>query len=81
MNDVKIIRKDSVPKFFNAIINSNKRLIAPTINDGRTEFAEIKEYDQFAADYIQTVQSAKEVAFPRYDKVLNYKITQHLRGF
>ncbi len=72
----KIIRKDALPKLFNLLIKADKKIIAPAKKEDKIEFAELTDFNQFTEDYIQTIQSAKDVVFPKYDMVLTYKINQ-----
>jgi len=66
------VRKESLPKLFQALVNAGKQVYAPVTRNNITSFKVVKEYSELASDYIQTTQSSKEVSFPRTEKVLGY---------
>ena len=87
MNEKLIIKKSSLGKLLDKLINSGKVIYAPQSvnsneqrttnneqpNSGKAEFDIIKDFNNYREDYIQTVQSAKSVVFPRHENILTYK--------
>ena len=70
-----MIKKDSLEKLFDKIKASGKIILAPKSNGKNlnfetvTSFSEIEKTD----NYIQTTQSAKNVAFPRTETILKFR--------
>jgi formate hydrogenlyase subunit 6/NADH:ubiquinone oxidoreductase subunit I len=74
--DRRLVRKESLEKFFDILRQNGKTVIAPASRNGKVLFAEAASFSGIANDYIQTAQSVKEVAFPRTEKILDYSRTQ-----
>jgi ferredoxin len=70
--DKRLIRKDSLEKLFDILKQSSKTIYAPAARNGKVSFRVTDSFSGIATDYIQTVQSSKEVAFPRTEKILDY---------
>ncbi|MER2532427.1 MAG: 4Fe-4S dicluster domain-containing protein [Candidatus Competibacter sp.] len=60
---------------FAALSTGGWRILGPTENDGRVEVREVKNPSQVASQYLQSTLSAKEVAFPKVERLLSYKMT------
>jgi len=69
----RYISKEGLNKWFNQIIQSDKRLFAPVQKGEKVEFKRVKSFEEVASDYIQTTQSIKRVAFPRAEVLFSYK--------
>jgi formate hydrogenlyase subunit 6/NADH:ubiquinone oxidoreductase subunit I len=59
---------------FGALRKDGRRLLAPVDSDGRVELSEIEVPPQVAKNYLQTILSAKEVVFPKVERLLSYTI-------
>jgi len=69
------ILHESLFSLFEAIRKDGRRLLAPVDSDGRVELGEVEGPPQVARNYIQTILSAKEVAFPKVERLLSYTLT------
>ncbi len=65
---------ESLNSLFGALRKDGRRIMAPVEAGGRTELAEVETPAQVASDYLQTILSAKEVAFPKVERLLSYTI-------
>jgi hypothetical protein len=65
----------SLDLLFAAITAAGRRILAPTDQDGRSELNPVTRFDQVARDYIQTALSAKEVVFPKVERLLSYTLS------
>jgi len=70
------IKKPSIEKLFDNLAERGKTIYAPKNNGERVLFQKIKNFGEMAGDYLVTANSAKEVVFPRYEKVFSYKKTE-----
>jgi len=70
--DKHIVRKDSLEKLFDILKQNSKTIYAPAPKNSKVSFRESNNFSEIATGYIQTVQSSKEVAFPRTEKLLDY---------
>jgi ferredoxin len=59
-------------KLFNALIAHGKTVIAPRLKNEKFSYGKVTGFDEVARDFIQTTQSAKEVLFPRTEKLFDY---------
>jgi sulfhydrogenase subunit beta (sulfur reductase) len=74
--DKCLLRKDSLVKLFGAIKQQGKTIYAPKLKNGKTNYEIVESFSDIATDYIQTTQSAKVLAFPRNEKLLDYTKTK-----
>lgn len=74
--DKWLIRKGSMEKLFDILIQENRTIYAPARENGRISFRPAKAFSGIDGDYIQTIQSPKDIAFPRTEKVLDYTKNQ-----
>jgi ferredoxin len=72
MMETKSITKEALPKLYDYLASSGKKIYAPVQKDGRTVFSYISNFNDINVDYIQTRSSAKSVVFPKIEKLLNY---------
>jgi sulfhydrogenase subunit beta (sulfur reductase) len=70
--DKRLVRKASLEKLFDILKQNGKTIYAPVIKNGKISFNSINSFSGIASDYIQTIQSSKEVVFPRTEKILDY---------
>jgi len=70
--DKRLIKKDSLEKLFDILKQNSKTIYAPFTRNGKTTFRSADAYSNIASDFIQTTQSAKEVAFPKTEKILDF---------
>ncbi len=66
---------EALDALFEALRKDGRRVLAPVDADGRTELSEVERPQQVAQDYIQTILSAKEIAFPKVERLLTYETT------
>ncbi len=69
----RYISKESLNSLLQSLLNENKDVIAPVKKGNKTDFKSIKSVEEISLDHIQTVQSAKSVAFPRTEVLFSYK--------
>jgi len=72
----KKIKITNLPKLFEDLKKSGKTIIAPKQKGAKVYFAPVEHFDQVAPSYIQTVLSAKSVAFPRVEELFRYEIKE-----
>ncbi|MBK9795882.1 MAG: 4Fe-4S dicluster domain-containing protein [Holophagaceae bacterium] len=65
---------ESLKGLFGSLRRDGRRILAPVDAAGRVELGEVEAPSQVAADYLQTILSAKEVAFPKVERLLSYTI-------
>jgi formate hydrogenlyase subunit 6/NADH:ubiquinone oxidoreductase subunit I len=68
----RYIRKGSLQKLYEIIKANSRSVVGPYARNGKISFKKIENYNELTTDYIQTTQSAKETAFPRTEKILDY---------
>ncbi len=69
----KLIKKESLPRFIEALIKAGKLMFAPVSVRDKVIFKPITNFNEIALDYIQTVQSFKSVVFPKIEKLFEYE--------
>jgi sulfhydrogenase subunit beta (sulfur reductase) len=74
MADTFFLPKASLDDLFAALLKDGRRILAPTDRDGRTELNPVERPGDVAQDYLQTVLSAKEAAFPKVERILSYTL-------
>ena len=68
------IKNTDVEKWFGAVVAAMDRVYAPVVRtDGKIAFTKTEKYSDVASDYIQTVHSAKDVLFPRTERLFTNK--------
>jgi sulfhydrogenase subunit beta (sulfur reductase) len=70
--DRRLIRKNSLEKLFDILKQKSKTIFAPASRNGKVLFKEADSFSGIATGYVQTIQSPKEVAFPRTEMILDY---------
>jgi formate hydrogenlyase subunit 6/NADH:ubiquinone oxidoreductase subunit I len=60
---------------FEALRKDGRRLLAPVESEGRIELGEVEVPPQLAKNYLQTIMSAKEVVFPKVERLLSYDLS------
>ena len=70
------INEPSMSKLFDNLAEKGKTMYAPKNRGERILFQKVEKFGEIAGDYLLTANSAKEVVFPRYEKVFSYKKTQ-----
>jgi len=73
MMETRSIKKEALPKLFDYLASSGKKVFAPKKKQGATTFSYVAKFDEIEMDYIQTKSSAKSATFPKIEKLLNYK--------
>jgi ferredoxin len=74
MADTYHLPSASLEALFAALKADGRRILAPTDRDGRSELQAVATPDQVAQDYVQTVMSAKDVVFPKVERLLTYQL-------
>jgi len=72
MADTFELSHEALNGLFAALRKDGRRVLAPVDSDGRTELNEVESPAQVAKDYLQTILSAKEVVFPKVERLLSY---------
>jgi sulfhydrogenase subunit beta (sulfur reductase) len=75
MADTYKLTHETLNGLFAALRKDGRRVLAPVDADGRTELNEVENPGQVAKDYLQTILSAKEVVFPKVERLLSYTTT------
>jgi len=70
------ITHESLFGLFEAIRKDGRRLLAPVDSDGRVELSEVDVPLQLARNHLQTILSAKDVVFPKVERLLSYTMAQ-----
>jgi sulfhydrogenase subunit beta (sulfur reductase) len=70
--DKRLVRKDSLEKLFDILKQNSKTIYAPFTRNGKITFKTADSYSAISGDYVQTTESAKDIAFPRVEKLLDY---------
>lgn len=65
---------ESLSGLFDALRKAGRRLLAPVETDGRAELSEIEVPPRVARNHIQTILSAKDVVFPKVERLMSYTI-------
>jgi len=74
MADTYHLSPAELDTLFKALQGDGRRILAPTDQDGRCELNPVQTPAQVAQDYVQTIMSAKETAFPKVEKLLSYTL-------
>jgi len=72
MADTFKLTHENLDSLFAALRKDGRRILAPVDGDGRTELNEVEKPSQVAKGYIQTIMSAKDVVFPKVERLLSY---------
>src|ERR1035438_3338330 len=75
MADTYKLTHETLNGLFAALRKDGRRILAPVDADGGTELNEVESPGQVAKDYVQTILSAKEVVFPKVERLLSYTTT------
>jgi len=70
----KKIKIKNLSKLFEDLKKSGKTIIAPKQNGNKVFFAVVENFEEVAKEYIQTVLSAKSVAFPKVEELFRFEI-------
>jgi formate hydrogenlyase subunit 6/NADH:ubiquinone oxidoreductase subunit I len=68
----RYIRKGSLETLYEKIKANSITIVGPSARNGKLSFRKIENFKEIATDYIQTIQSSKDTAFPRTEKILDY---------
>src|SRR5512133_2043426 len=68
-----IINKEGLQELVAAIIKDGKKVIAPVLRNNKPVYDSVKDYSEIINDFVQTVNSAKEVIFPRTEKLFGFR--------
>jgi formate hydrogenlyase subunit 6/NADH:ubiquinone oxidoreductase subunit I len=68
-----IINQEGLQELVAALIKDGKKVIAPVLRNNKPVYDSVSEYSQIINGFIQTVNSAKEVIFPRTEKLFGFR--------
>lgn len=68
----RLIRNGSLEKLFGKLKSDGRSIVGPMSANGKVVYGIAENFSDITSDFIQTVKSAKEVAFPRTEKILDY---------
>jgi len=68
-----ILYTADLEKLFNNLIHKGSKVVAPVLRNEKTVYETVKEYAEISNDFIQTSRSAKEVVFPRTEKLFGFQ--------
>jgi formate hydrogenlyase subunit 6/NADH:ubiquinone oxidoreductase subunit I len=68
----KIIKKESLAKLFEKLKASGKTIYAPVVKDQKTIFKRNADFKEITFDHIQTVESVKNMVFPKVENLIFY---------
>lgn len=72
----KLLRRSSLERLVTTMRTDGKTVYAPTIQNTQVVFQPIDTLDEMTDDYIVTNLSPKFVAFPKIEKLVDYRIHQ-----
>jgi sulfhydrogenase subunit beta (sulfur reductase) len=67
-----ILYKTDLEKLFNDL-KKGRTMVAPVLKNGKAVYDTVKEFAETGNDFIQTARSAKEVVFPRTEKLFAFQ--------
>ena len=70
--DKRLVRKDSLEKLFDILKRNSKTIYSPFTKNGKSTFRDAESFGAISTGYIQTTESAKDIAFPRTEKLLDF---------
>ena len=70
-----VITHEHLLQVLAALVSSGRQLHAPQQKAGKLFFLPVSEVSSIVFDYIQTVESPKELLFPKTETLLSYKCT------
>ncbi len=70
---IKIIKKNKLLEFINALVEKKVRVIAPVKSDELVLFGEIQSFDEIILDQINTKKSIKEFFFPDCETICKFQ--------
>jgi ferredoxin len=68
-----IVNQASLGKLFSILKEHDKTVIAPMLRNDNVVYGNANKFSEIQFDFIQTARSAKEVVFPRTEKLFGYK--------
>lgn len=69
---MRYIKEESLNRWLSAMLEGGRRVYAPVASGDKVDFRRIESPDVVSYGHIQTVQSAKTMAFPRAEKLFSY---------
>ena len=72
----KLLKKASLEKLFEKLKSENTKMYAPVKKDNLVNFSLVNTFGEICDDYILTVKSAKSVAFPKIEKIVDYELSK-----
>src|SRR5512133_1501441 len=66
-----ILYHKDLEKLYNTL-KQGRTIIAPMLRNGRTVYGTVTGFAEISGDFIQTARSAKEIAFPRTEKLFGF---------
>jgi len=72
----KLLKKDKLAIIIEKIVAEGTKVFAPVKKGNQINFDTISSISEMTEDYIVTVKSSKLVAFPKIEKLFDYKISK-----
>ena len=69
----KLLKKESLGKLLEKILQAGKTVYAPKKIKNRVDFQSVTSAEELAVDYIQTTQSAKTIVFPKVEELFRFR--------
>ena len=70
----RYINLSALKSWLSKIKDEGSHIFAPVQKGDKTDFKQIESIDEISTDHIQTIQSAKSIAFPRTEKLFSFTI-------
>jgi sulfhydrogenase subunit beta (sulfur reductase) len=70
-----VIALDTLDALFAAIQRDGRRILAPVAVDGRIDLRAVQHAAEVSTGYVQSVMSAKDVVFPKVERLLSYTLS------
>jgi formate hydrogenlyase subunit 6/NADH:ubiquinone oxidoreductase subunit I len=70
------IHQADLPKLFELLKDKGRKIVAPMLRNDKVVYDLANDFAVICEDYIQTALSAKEVVFPRTEKLFDYRREQ-----
>ena len=74
--DKKLLKKGSLEQLFNLLKEQGNKMFAPVRMENGIMFRPVNSIGETTLDYIQTVQSAKNIVFPKIETLFRYNTTK-----
>jgi formate hydrogenlyase subunit 6/NADH:ubiquinone oxidoreductase subunit I len=70
-----VLALDALETLFAALQRDGRRIVAPVAADGRIDLRPVRHAAEVSTGHVQSVMSAKDVVFPKVERLLSYTLT------